>query len=78
MRERQVYLVMTQFEKVSSKVDGNTTKKVDESSNNPLPHGYYRRQLTSRAAGMKKKKTASMVDGNCSLELQPHGGQDSR
>ena len=33
---------MPQFEKVSSKVDGNAAKKVNESSNDPLPHGLER------------------------------------
>ena len=33
---------MAQFEKVSTKVDGNAAKKVDEGPNYPLPHGLER------------------------------------
>ena len=33
------YLIMTQFKKVSPKVDGNAAKKIDKSSDDPLPHG---------------------------------------
>lgn len=40
--EYRVYLIMPQFQKVSSKVDGNAAEKVDESSNDPLPHGLER------------------------------------
>ena len=30
---------MTQFKKISSKVDGDATKKVDNRSNDPISHG---------------------------------------
>ena len=45
------YLIMTQFKKVSPKVDGNAAKKIDKSSDDPLPHGLqnlkkWRRQHT--------------------------------
>lgn len=33
-----MYLVVTQFKKVSPKVDGNAAEKINECSNNPLSH----------------------------------------
>lgn len=36
--ESLAYLVMTQFKKVSPKVDCNAAEKVDKCSNNPLSH----------------------------------------
>lgn len=63
---------MPQFEKVSSKVDGNAAKKVDKSPNDPLPHGLERDvklwhaieiwlKLLLSCSGWNKYKQASEV-----------------
>ena len=37
-REKRAYLIMSKFQKVSPKVDGNAANEVDEGTNNPLAH----------------------------------------
>jgi len=45
---KSTYLIMTQFKKVSPKVDSNAAKKIDKSSDDPLPHGLQNLKQWSR------------------------------